>query len=75
MKIPTLDGKVAVKIPAGSSTGRRIRLRGKGYPSAGENAGDLYAEIRIVLPKKLTDRERELFESLRGESSFHPRPD
>jgi curved DNA-binding protein len=75
VKIPTLNGKVAVRIPTGSSSGRRIRLRGKGYPSSGGTPGDLYAEIRIVLPEKLSDREKELFEALRDETSFAPRSD
>ncbi len=70
--IKTLDGTLKVRIPAGSSSGRRIRLRGKGFP-ARERSGDLYAEIRVMIPGKLSERERELFEELARESSFKAR--
>jgi curved DNA-binding protein len=69
----TLEGNVRVKIPAGSSSGRRIRLRGKGLSDPKGGAGDLYAEIQIVLPKSLTDEERRLFEELARCSTFQPR--
>ena len=69
----TLEGELAVKIPPGSSSGQKIRLRGKGYPSASGEAGDLLAEIRIQIPDQLTDREKELFEELAQISKFDPR--
>ena len=69
-RVPTLDGSVTVKIPAGSSSGRKIRLRGKGYPSAKDKAGDLLAEVRILVPDKLSDKERKLFEELARVSDF-----
>jgi curved DNA-binding protein len=72
-EVQTLDGTVRVKIPAGSSSGRKIRLRGRGLPQAGGEKGDLLAEIRIMVPEKLSDRERELFESLAEASSFRAR--
>lgn len=73
-RIETLDGAVTVKVPAGSSSGRKIRLRGRGLPASGSNpAGDLYAEMRVVVPEQLSDRERELFEQLSKESGFRPR--
>ncbi|HEY6553465.1 MAG TPA: DnaJ C-terminal domain-containing protein [Vicinamibacteria bacterium] len=75
-EVQTLDGPVRVKIPAGSSTGRKIRLRGRGLPQAGGSAGDrgdLLAEIRIVVPETLSERERELFEQLAEASSFRAR--
>lgn len=65
--VATLNGPVAFKVPPGSSSGRRIRLRGKGYPSPGA-PGDLYAELRIVVPESLSDRQRELYEKLAQES-------
>lgn len=71
--VPTLDGHQRVKVPAGTSSGRRIRLSGKGFPAgAGKSAGDLYAELTIAVPKTLTDRERELFEELAKVSDFEP---
>ncbi|MES1240761.1 MAG: DnaJ C-terminal domain-containing protein [Acidobacteriota bacterium] len=73
-EVQTLDGAVRVKIPAGSSSGRKIRLRGRGLPQAGSGQkGDLLAEIRIVVPEQLSERERELFEQLAEASSFRAR--
>jgi curved DNA-binding protein len=72
--MPTLDGDARVKVPPGSSTGRRLRLRGQGLPGTGSSkAGDLYAIVTIRVPKKLTKRERELFERLASVSKFNPR--
>jgi curved DNA-binding protein len=71
--VRTLDGTVRVKIPAGASSGQKIRLRGRGFPRSGGEHGDLYAEIQIVVPRKLSERERELFERLAEASSFDPR--
>ncbi len=71
--LKTLDGNVRVKIPAGSSSGRRIRLKGKGFPDPRSGAGYLYAEIDIVVPKSLSDEERRLFEALAQCSTFEPR--
>jgi curved DNA-binding protein len=72
-KVKTLDQEVRIKVPPGSSSGRRIRLRGKGFPGTAEKPGDLYAEIRIVVPEKLSARERELFDELAAESKFTAR--
>lgn len=71
--VPTLDGNARVKVPAGSSSGRRLRLRGQGLPGGGGSAGDLYAVVMIHVPKKLTRRQRELFEQLASTSKFDPR--
>jgi curved DNA-binding protein len=71
--VPTPDGEAKVKVPPGSSSGRRLRLRGQGMPNPNGRPGDLYAEIRIMVPPKLTRAERELFERLAAESTFDPR--
>jgi curved DNA-binding protein len=71
--VPTLHGNAKVKVPAGSSSGRRLRLRGEGMPGPGGRKGDLYASVRIVVPKVLEKRERELFEELAAVSRFDPR--
>ncbi len=71
--LQTLDGPVTVKIPPGSSSGRKIRLRGKGFPSANGSAGDLLAEIKILVPEELSEGERKLFRALAEESSFRAR--
>jgi curved DNA-binding protein len=73
VSVPTLDGSARVKVPAGSSSGRRLRLRGQGLPGGGGSAGDLYAVVMIHVPKKLTRRERELFKQLASTSKFDPR--
>ena len=73
-EIPTLDGQVRIRIPAGTSSGRKIRVRGRGFPGgAGGDSGDLYADIRIVVPESLTAKERQLFSELRDGSTFKPR--
>jgi curved DNA-binding protein len=71
--LPTLEGAVHVKIPSGSSSGRKIRLRGKGFPDPRGATGDLYAEVRIMVPEQLSSQERRLFEELAKISSFTPR--
>jgi curved DNA-binding protein len=63
-EVETPTGSVRVKIPAGSSSGRKIRLRGRGLGKKGGEKGDLLAEIRIMVPEQLSDRERELYEQL-----------
>jgi curved DNA-binding protein len=71
--VRTLDGGTArVRVPPGSSSGRKLRLRGEGWPSP-EGRGDLYAVVKIMVPKQLTAEERELFERLRDVSRFNPR--
>jgi curved DNA-binding protein len=60
-------------VPAGTSSGRRLRLAGEGMPNPRGKAGDVYAEVRIVVPHRLRKREKELFEELSRESSFDPR--
>jgi curved DNA-binding protein len=71
--VTTLDGEVRVKVPAGSSTGRKIRLRGRGYGKADGPRGDLYAEIRIEVPATLEAEERQLLERWSQLSKFNPR--
>jgi curved DNA-binding protein len=72
--LSTLDGAVNVKIPAGSSSGRKIRLKGKGFPDTKSGPGDLYAEISIAVPDHLSNEEKHLFEELAKVSRFSPRP-
>ncbi|MEW5810868.1 MAG: DnaJ C-terminal domain-containing protein [Actinomycetota bacterium] len=71
--VRTPGGEAKVKVPAGSSTGRRLRLRGEGMPNPKGEPGDLFAEIKIMVPAQPTARERELFEQLATESTFDPR--
>ena len=71
--VPTLSGTARVKVPAGSSSGRRLRLRGRGLPKPGGGHGDLHAIVKITVPKHLSDEERELFANLAEVSEFDPR--
>jgi curved DNA-binding protein len=71
----TLDGSVRVKVPPGSSSGRKIRLKGKGYPNADKTSGNLYAELRVEVPPELSPEERELLERWAAISKFNPRPE
>jgi curved DNA-binding protein len=71
--VDTPGGDAKVKVPPGSSSGRRLRLRGRGMPNPRGQAGDLFAEVKIMVPKKLTDEERKLFEDLATVSTFNPR--
>jgi curved DNA-binding protein len=71
--VHTPGGEAKVKVPPGSSTGRRLRLRGEGMPNQRGKPGDLYAEIKVVVPPKPTARERELFQQLAADSTFDPR--
>jgi molecular chaperone DnaJ len=75
VEVGTPTGRVALRVPAETQSGRSFRLKGQGMPKlkgkSGER-GDLIARARITTPTRLTDRERELYEelrSLRGESS------
>jgi curved DNA-binding protein len=71
--VPTLDGRVTLKVPPGSKGGQKLRLAGKGLPKPGGGAGDLYAVLDIVVPGTLTEREKKLYEELRAASRFNPR--
>jgi curved DNA-binding protein len=73
VEVPTLTGTARVKVPKGSSSGRSLRLRGQGLPGPRDEQGDLYAEIRIHVPRRLSSREQELFEQLAEVSTFNPR--
>jgi len=65
-QVATLKGKIVLKIPPGTQSGKTFRLGGQGMPKLDDpkSFGDLYARVRIVLPERLTDAERELFEQL-----------
>lgn len=72
-ELETLEGRVKVKIPPGSSTGRQIRLRERGYPARGGGRGDLYAELAVVVPPEPSPEERALYEQIAAVTRFAPR--
>ncbi len=71
--LETLAGDLRVKIPEGTSSGTRLRLQGKGLPNPRGTPGDLYAEVRIMVPKHLGKEARQLFERLASTTDFDPR--
>lgn len=62
LTVPTLDGSVTVKVPAGTRNGKRLRVRGRGAPRAKDGHGDLFVVIEVEVPQKLTKEEKELLE-------------
>jgi curved DNA-binding protein len=74
VSIPLLSGSLSIKIPSGTQSGQRLRVKEKGLPNAGKAAGDLYVVARIQMPKELSAVERSLWEQLAQESRFNPRP-
>jgi curved DNA-binding protein len=73
IEVPTLDGEVTMKLPAGSKSGQKLRLAGKGLPKPGGGSGDLYAAVSVVVPPSLSEKERQTYEALRDVSRFDPR--
>ena len=73
VEVPTLRGRVELKIAPGAATGRQLRLAKRGLPDAGGEHGDLYAVIRIDVPKSPNERERALYAELAQASTFNPR--
>ncbi|GGJ82571.1 DnaJ C-terminal domain-containing protein [Deinococcus aquiradiocola] len=63
-RVPTLKGDVTLSIPAGSSGGRQLRLKGQGWPKKGGGAGDLYARLNLTLPVQLSEQEKALYAQL-----------
>ncbi len=75
IEVPTLDGKVKVKIPEGTQAGKILRLKGKGLPSVQEyGKGDQLININIWTPKSLTSEEKSILEKLRNAPNFQPKP-
>ncbi|MBU4193770.1 MAG: molecular chaperone DnaJ [Actinobacteria bacterium] len=67
VEIPTVDGRVKLKIPAGTQSGRTFRLKGKGVPRLkGKGRGDMKVTVRVVVPEKLDSDERKIIEGLEG---------
>src|SRR5437762_4455591 len=62
--VPTLEGSARLKLPSGTQGGQRFRLRGRGLPGVSGQRGDLYVVAQISVPKKLSEREREIWEQL-----------
>lgn len=72
LRIPTPYGRVRVRVPPGAASGHSLRLRGRGFPTA-EGYGDLFVQLKIVLPPEMSEAELALYRRLEALSSFDPR--
>ena len=72
VEVPTLNGVVTMKVPAGTQSGKTFRLKGKGAPKRG-GTGDLLATVRVEVPRRLSKDEREVLERLRDVEGGSPR--
>ena len=73
ISVPTLDGRVNIRIPPGTPSGQKLRVRGRGLPKRDGEKGDLIVQTQVEVPNKVTDTERKLWEQLAKESKFNPR--
>ncbi len=73
IKVPTLDGAVNVKVPAGTASGRRLRVRGRGFPTKGDGRGALLVTVEVVVPQHLSAKATEALEAFAAESPADPR--
>jgi molecular chaperone DnaJ len=71
--VPTLDGSVSLKVPAGTGSGRTLRVRGRGVPGK-DKAGDLLVTLDVAVPVRLTPAQRKVIEALAEEMDEDPRP-
>ncbi|MEO8167855.1 MAG: DnaJ C-terminal domain-containing protein, partial [bacterium] len=72
--VPTLTGKVKVRIPPGKNNAEQLRVQGQGLPKEKSvQRGDLYVVIDVRVPEQINDKERGLWEQLAQGSSFNPR--
>jgi molecular chaperone DnaJ len=74
LTVPTLDGNVSLKVPAGTASGRTLRVRGRGVPGKGR-AGDLLVTVDVAVPQRLSPGAREAIEKLTTELPDDPRPE
>src|SRR5882724_5139515 len=73
ISVPTLNGRVNIRIPPGTQSGQKLRVRGSGLPQRGGSNGDLIVETLVEVPSRVTESERKLWEQLARESHFNPR--
>jgi DnaJ-class molecular chaperone len=72
--VPTLEGMKSLPVPPGSSCGLKLRLKGQGVPAAGgKPAGDLFAVLKIVVPKQVDEASRQLIEDFAKRNPSNPR--
>ena len=76
VEVPTIDGPSTIKIPPGTQSGQRLRLRGKGTPSLRGNVrGDQFVEVQVVVPRVADERSKEILRELAKLNPEDPRRD
>jgi molecular chaperone DnaJ len=76
LEVPTLHGKVKLKVPAGTQTGTKFRLRGKGIPNVrGRGTGDQHIIVKVITPTKLTEKQKQLLEEFAETGGSHDKED
>lgn len=73
ISVPTIEGRAEMKIPAGSQSGQRLRLRGQGLNKRGGGRGDQYVKLKIVVQNNPSEKEKQLYKEMAEVSSFNPR--
>src|SRR4029078_8915095 len=73
VEVPTIDGKVELKVPPGARAGQRLRLRGQGLNKRKGGRGDEFVRLKVVVPKDIGTEERRLYEELKQVSKFDAR--
>jgi len=73
ISVPTLEGRLNIKIPPGTQSGQKLRVRGRGLPGRTGEPGDLIVVAQVEVPAQVPDVERKLWEQLQRESKFNPR--
>jgi DnaJ-class molecular chaperone len=73
IEVPTLDGSAEIRVPPGMGSGQKLRLKGQGLNIRGGGRGDHFVKLKIIVPKKLTEEEKKLFQQLADISRFNPR--
>ncbi|MCL4136041.1 UNVERIFIED_CONTAM: hypothetical protein GTU68_040141 [Idotea baltica] len=67
------NSKIKVKVPKGSNSGKKLRIKGKGLSNKGKNPGDLYIKLEVVIPENPNSKEEELYQQIEEASNFNPR--
>ena len=76
VEVPTLEGRVKIKIPEGTQAGKIFRLKGKGLPEVqAYGKGDLLVHVNVWTPKKLSADERRMLETMKDSDNFNPNPE
>lgn len=75
VNVNAMEENIMIDVPAGTQSGERIQIENKGYKDGQGGRGNLIAEVKTVVPKQLTEQEKELFKKLEEISTFNPRSD